>query len=155
MGMKIDRFDSKWMAVTECGCHLWTAAVNKSGYGKFATNDNRWALAHRVAYERAYGKIPEGFLICHKCDTPSCVNPEHLFVGTHVDNSQDREMKSRGRQQCGEKHGRSKLNESDVIQLRELVKSKTMTSYAAGKKFGINSKTVRDIASGKLWKHVA
>ena len=151
----VDRFDSKWIPVTECGCHLWTAATNKAGYGKFSTSNGKWNLAHRIAYERVNGKIPDGFLVCHKCDTPSCVNPEHLFIGTYNDNNKDRELKNRGRQQSGEKHGRSKLTANEVVQLRELVASGEMSSYAASKKFGINSKTAHDIVSGKLWKHVA
>ena len=157
MATMLDRFDSKWVPVTECGCHLWTASVTKAGYGKFSRQDGttRWVLAHRYSYERVNGKIPDGLLVCHKCDTPSCVNPEHLFVGTYTDNNRDRETKNRGRQQFGEKHGRSKLDEKQVIQLRELVRSGTMSSYAAGKKFGIDKKTAYDIASGKLWKHVA
>ena len=157
MGQALDRFDSKWMPVTDCGCHLWTASVNKAGYGKFGSQNGtaNWVLAHRYAYERINGKIPKGFIVCHKCDTPACVNPEHLFLGTYADNNRDREAKNRGRQPSGEKHGRSKLNEKDVIQLRELVQSGTMSAYSAGKKFGINSKTAHDIVSGKLWKHVA
>ena len=153
----LDKFDSKWMPVTDCGCHLWTASVNKAGYGKFSRQDGtaRWMLAHRYAYERVNGKISDGLLVCHKCDTPSCVNPEHLFIGTYNDNNHDREIKNRGRQPSGVKHGRSKLNETQVIQLRELVQSGAMTAYSASKKFGINSKTAYDIASGKLWKHVA
>lgn len=150
-----ERFDAKWMPVTECGCHLWFAAVNHFGYGKFAVASEKWALAHRYSYERHYGKIPDGMLVCHSCDVPSCVNPEHLFLGTYADNAKDRQKKNRGGQPKGEEHGRSKLTADDVVKIRELVANEELTSYAASKKFGINHKTARDIVSGKLWKHVA
>ena len=149
-----DRFDKKWIPITDCGCYLWTAAVNKNGYGKFASNGG-WILAHRYAYERENGKIPEGLIVCHSCDNPSCVNVNHMFLGTHADNNKDRDQKNRNRQLCGEDHGRSKLTIDQVRELRELVKNGALSAYAASKKFGINHKTSRNIVEGKLWKHVA
>ena len=77
------------------GCWVWTAATNSRGYGH-ATFDGARTYAHRIAYTLAYGPIPEGMFVCHRCDNPPCCNPAHLFVGTAADNAQD--MAAKGRQ---------------------------------------------------------
>ncbi len=78
----------------ENGCWEWKAKKDKNGYGIiYATKNTR---AHRFSYELYHGKIFENLIICHKCDNPPCVNPDHLFMGTHKDNAQDRQQKNRG-----------------------------------------------------------
>lgn len=86
--------DSFWSYVDKSGdgCWPWTAGYSGPGYGVFHSKGT-----HRVAYELAYGEIPVGKLICHKCDNPACCRPDHLFVGTHKDNSQDMTKKGRAR----------------------------------------------------------
>src|SRR5687768_11109897 len=78
------------------GCWLWTARRNKLGHGMFAP-DGRMVLAHRFAWLSAHGAIPAGMLVCHHCDVPACVNPTHLFLGSHLDNMRD--MYAKGRRQ--------------------------------------------------------
>jgi hypothetical protein len=76
------------------GCWLWLGHMHRGGYGQL-TRNNRTLKAHRVAYEDAHGLIPDGALVCHHCDTPLCVNPEHLYVGTWQSNMDDRVKRGR------------------------------------------------------------
>lgn len=155
MKMPIDiRFDDKWQPVTDCGCYLWSAATNAKGYGKFSIGPQKWVLAHRYAYERAKGSLPPGVIVCHKCDNPSCVNPDHLFSGTHKDNAKDRDSKNRRVALRGENHGRSKLNEQKVFELRKLAAEKKFSYASLGKLFGINRKTASDIVNRNIWSHI-
>lgn len=82
-------------SVTAPGCWEWTGTKDKHGYGRVRV-DQRKARAHRVAWEAFKGEIPAGLHVLHRCDNPGCVNPEHLFLGTHGDNMRDREAKGRG-----------------------------------------------------------
>lgn len=82
------------VSIDETGCWLWAAGKTGQGYGAFAI-DGRNRPAHRVSFELFKGKIPEGIFVCHKCDIPACVNPDHLFLGTHQDNMDDRSKKGR------------------------------------------------------------
>ena len=84
------------------GCWLWELHHASNGYGQ-ATIDGATIGAHRLSYVAFVGVIPDGMVVCHKCDVRCCVNPEHLFLGTHSDNIRDRDMK--GRQARGERHG--------------------------------------------------
>lgn len=89
-----DRFDEK--IAKGDGCWMWTGLTNERGYGRFfVSRADGTVLAHRFSYARAIGPISEGMLICHHCDTPGCVRPEHLFAGTQLDNLRD--MSSKGR----------------------------------------------------------
>lgn len=84
-------------------CWNWVASKLKHGYGKISVSRSVWKLSHRISWEIAFGEIPDGLFVCHKCDNPSCVNPNHLFVGTAKQNTQD--MISKGRIATGERHG--------------------------------------------------
>lgn len=80
--------------VTECGCQIWTGAVGEKGYGHFTKNRKHFA-AHRASWMQAHGPISDGLWVLHRCDTPPCINPNHLFLGTAADNTADMIRKGR------------------------------------------------------------
>lgn len=94
IGDTLKLFHSSYIAVPECGCWLWEKSLARKGYGVIHIKNKRKS-AHRYSWELYYGPVPKGLFVCHKCDTPSCVNPEHLFIGTHTDNMRDAKRKGR------------------------------------------------------------
>lgn len=129
------------------GCWIWKGSVNRGGYGKIGTTN----LAHRRAYEYAYGKIPEGKQVCHHCDIRLCVNPSHLFLGSIGDNMKDKCFKDR--QARGSKIGNAILTEEKVLEIRkQRLSGKEYQEIADG--FGVGWYLVRDICKNKQWKHV-
>lgn len=146
------RFWLKVLPPNENGCRLWSDNTNKDGYGQVRIQD-KMCKAHRIAYLLSIGPVPEGFNVCHKCDIPACCNPAHLFLGTQSDNLRDMREKGRAFAAYGERHGSSKLTESDVLEIRNL--------YAKGEKqriladlFGISQVSVSSILLRKTWSHV-
>jgi len=133
------------------GCHLWSGQHNGLGYGQLSIRRKN-VLIHRVVFEVCNGEIPEGLVIRHTCDTPSCICPSHLISGTHADNARDRV--ERGQQVNGERHGRSKLTVSDVVAIRQLVKSGRHSQQDIAATFGVSRATVYKIANRLKWKHV-
>lgn len=105
-------------------------------------------LAHRASYRAFRGEIPSGLFVIHSCDNPSCVNPAHLRLGTPAENSRD--MVARGRQYKGESHHKAKLTESDVLEIRELLRSGA-TQLELAKRFSITRRSVNGIKNRKTW----
>lgn len=144
----LNRFSSKYF-VDENGCHVWAGNKSKSGYGKFKLKDGTQARAHRVAWEMTNGKIPDGVFVLHKCDVRACVNPDHLFLGTHADNMRD--MVRKGRGLSGEMNGRAKLTAEDVLSIRQ--SHGTDAEKARG--LGVSEATVRQARVGRKWQHLS
>jgi len=146
----IARFEAKFEK-TE-GCWLWTASVAGKGYGQMKLpRERRQEYAHRLAYLIYRGEIEPGQYVCHTCDTPACVNPKHLFLGTCKDNQQD--MKRKGRSTYGEKNARAQLSEREVKEIRACLAA-GMTQVKIAKAFGIHQVHVSRIKTGKRWSHV-
>jgi predicted XRE-type DNA-binding protein len=134
------------------GCWLWSRYRYLTGYGT-VWFDGKNQRAHRVLWELHNGPIPEGMCICHKCDTPGCVNPDHLFLGTHADNVHDRNAKGRAVVPCGNGHWRSRLSEADIPVIHQrLVRGETQASIAED--FGVVKSVISNIVRGEAWKHV-
>lgn len=148
------RFESKVTLVPFCECHLWTASKNKFGYGKFGIGKSGWMMAHRYSWESTFGEIPKDKYVLHTCDNPSCVNPEHLYLGTYKDNAKDRETRQRGNHPSGISHGRNVLLESQIYEIRDAFDTGNYSFRQLGKIYGIDGKSVADIVDRKNWKHL-
>ena len=127
------------------GCIEWQRHRNKAGYGKVGGK-----LAHRIAFQLHTGIDPKGMLVCHKCDNPPCINPEHLFLGTHQDNSDDKMMKGRFKKMLGEKNGCAKMTDEIAQKLID----EPGTYRAVARKFGVSPSVVRNAKLGIKWKHL-
>lgn len=133
-------------------CWEWKG---KRGTKEYA--ETRWhgksIRCHRKAYELWYGDIPEGMLVCHKCDNPPCCNPYHLFLGTHQDNVDDRERKGRNKMphSKGEEHGIHKLTESQVLEIVKLYYRGNYSYYSLADKYNVSFSNIRKIITGQTW----
>lgn len=141
------------------GCWEWQGVTKGFGYGYLTvgsrTDGTRLTVsAHRYSYEAFIGSIPEGLYVLHKCDNPKCVNPDHLFLGTHQDNINDREAKGRnnlsGVHKKGEEHPNSKLTWEDVQFIRNEPKVNGYISALADR-FGVSHRTISDVVNMNTW----
>lgn len=131
-------------------CWLWTAFRNAQGYGRLYAGGRTRPATH-VALWLATGKWPpQGMLACHRCDNPSCVNPDHLFLGTARDNARDCLEKGRDVNPWGERNGSTKLTEEKVRAI--LAAPGTQRSIAA--KYGVDQRVIWEIRNHKIWRHV-
>lgn len=146
------RFADSYTPVPESGCWLWDKSVNDYGYGRINVG-GRILRAHRVSYEQHVGEIPAEMLVCHKCDTPSCVNPSHLFLGDHAANTQDMLAKGRHKYVEGVGGSRTKLTPTEVLSIRNrLAQGDTHRAIAAD--FRVGKGTVQHIREGG-WRSVS
>lgn len=150
------RFEEKFTPEPNSGCWLWTAGCFKRGYGAFKIG-GKLKKAHRVSYLHHNGSFPEVLQVLHRCDVPSCVNPNHLFLGTAADNIADMITKGRARLRVepknrarGERGGKSALNTAAVQAIRQ--SSAPLATLA--RTFGVTRQCVWKIRHGKAWKHV-
>ena len=111
-------------------------------------------LAHRYSYELHFGKIPDGLCVCHHCDNPSCVNPKHLFLGTHKDNMQDSFKKNRMTINCGDNHGNSKLKSEQIKEIRSKYVPYKYSTCKLAREYNVSQANIFDIVMNKSWKHI-
>ena len=149
-------------APDDSGCWNWTGSFDGKGYGRIRGYGRKGhdLRAHRAAYEMVNGPIPAGNYVCHHCDNPRCVRPDHLFAGTQLDNMRD--MAAKGRQAFqrhpggaprGTRNGSAKLTEADVRAIRR-ERQEGASLVALGLRYGVNHTTISGIARGRLWKHI-
>jgi hypothetical protein len=153
-----ERIEQYAQYVLPSGCLIWTGYTDNDGYaiahfvdGKVKKN----LKVHRLVYERANGSIPSGMLVCHRCDVRSCVNPDHLFIGTPADNVLDMWEKKRwkpgAQNNSGERNPNSKLSVFDVGKIIEMraagIKTKRLSEL-----FGVHQSQIQRICAGKAWR---
>lgn len=146
------RFWSKVNKKSINDCWIWKSYCNKFGYGSFYIKE-QFYRAHRIAYSLKYGKIPKGIFVLHRCDNPSCVNPNHLFLGTQSDNMRDASQKSHFPLRKGIKNSRAKLTENDIKKIRQLLEQ-GMFQKDIGNLFGITQGMIGFIKRGLSWNHI-
>lgn len=142
----ISRFWSH-VSVVDGSCWEWTGPKQSFGYG-VSYYANRNILAHRRSWMIRHGDIPPGLCVLHKCDNPACVNPDHLFLGSRIENNED--CNSKGRRSVGEKHVTSKITEMVAIEIKSCIHPPS--HYV--KEYGITRACVSSIRRNKTWKHL-
>jgi len=149
----IKRFNKKIKINEKTGCHEWIGSKLPKGYGTFRLNTETAIRAHRFSYEYYKHKIPENMHCLHNCDNPSCVNPDHLFLGTNNDNVKDKMRKGRSYRPIGEKHPFAKIKDADVYKIKELIAS----GYSYRETSILMNTTIHIVAQigmNKTWTHL-
>lgn len=169
-----------WLHVEKTDtCWLWTGPTNGK-YGRHFLRDRKSAFAHRYSWMLHHGPIPDGLQVCHNCpggDNPLCVNPAHLFLGTHMDNMADRQRKGRQARgersrpknpsrdashhsktrpwtvNRGEKTGHAKLKSADIPAIRQLL-TQGVPKVRIAERYGVDPSTIIDIDRGRSWQHI-
>lgn len=133
-------------------CWLWTGTITPDGYGRTRgrLGDRR---AHRFSWELHYGPIPDDQIVGHHCDTPRCIRPDHLFIGTPADNIADMVAKGRNNGPRGVTHHFAKLTENDVRRIRVLA-AEGIRQYEIAKMFNVTRGAIKGIVYRRNWKHV-
>jgi hypothetical protein len=156
-----------WARVDKTGeCWIWTGMTNQRptsptghnpSYGRFKLN-GKITVAHRVSYTIHHGQIPPGLCVCHRCDVPLCVNPDHLFLATQRENVADCDRKGRSRRDLagrrGPTHHKAILNPDMVRQIRQDRANGGMFQWQIAIKHKVSKGTVESVLQGKTWKHV-
>jgi hypothetical protein len=149
-----DRF---WTKVDKSGdCWMWTAHRNRDGYGLVGLDFRGVDRSHRVAWRLTYGDIPPGMQVLHRCDTPGCVRPDHLWLGTHLDNMADRQRKHRTRTPFvgpGSAAPNAKLRDEDIPVIRAYV-AIGVGDTAIARMYGVSRVTINHVRTGKSWSHL-
>jgi HNH endonuclease len=140
------------------GCWLWEGSdIITGGYGRVAWTvggARKRFLVHRLSWELAFGEIPAGLFVLHRCDNPPCVRPDHLWLGTCTDNNRDREEKNRSNHVKGSRIGTSKLTEEQAVEIRRRYTGKRGEQMALAAEFGVTYGAIWSIVHGQSWKHV-
>lgn len=146
-----DRFWEKVRKADDDGCWEWEGCKDDAGYGIFVTayanRRGKRVKAHRQSWEFCFGKIPEGFFVCHHCDNRGCVNPKHLFLGTPAANSADCARK--GRYASGENHSKAKLTRKQVDEIRRRAGERQVD---LAREFGVHQVTISHVIRFKRWR---
>lgn len=133
------------------GCWLWSGPASKNGYGVITVGHQAFAV-HRVSWEKHNNeKVPSGLMVCHKCNVKLCINPDHLYIGTHNDNMRDM---SNSNVLKGDKNPKALLSENDVREIKQHIRERRIVYRNLAKMYGVSRQAIQDIASGRTWSWI-
>lgn len=153
-----ERLEAFWSKVNKRGpfdCWEWIGCLC-GGYGQFCIGSGVYTVSHRFSYSLEYGEIADDIKVLHECDNKRCVNPNHLFLGTNKDNTQD--MIAKGRSKCigkiGERNKSSKLTDEKVLEMRRMHRSGEYNQRQISKMFGISTSVTFAVIHNQTWIHL-
>lgn len=150
----LERFEEGFVPVTESGCWLWTTSLDSYGYGNFYSYKYKKNIrASRYSLELYKNEVAGNLFALHKCDIPACVNPDHLYIGTQVDNMQDRIKRNRVQMPFGENHHWTKLTSDDIASIKSML-GKGIKQSQIALIFSVNPCTISRISNNKQRKAV-
>lgn len=145
----LERFMEKVSPEPNSGCWLWTGASNGNNYGLLRVAKTRKNVyAHRFSFEHFKHAIPNGYVVCHHCDNPCCVNPDHLFCGTTADNAKDAVQK--GRSTIGQKNAQAKLTDENV----RFIRASNMSNTQLARMLNVSPTIILLARARRTWRHV-
>jgi len=149
-----DLFHSKYLIDPDTGCWIWQSqGIEPYGKIQLTHKPSRKVAAHRFSAWISGMPVTDDILVCHHCDTPRCVNPEHLFLGTAADNARDKTAKGRNYTAYGESNPFSKLSESDVRWIRQNARKRDNIQQIA-ERYGVADTTILKIINRTTWRHI-
>jgi len=153
-----ERFWAKVEKGTGASCWLWIGSVNRDGYGTFGDYSGHVISTHKFSYQLFYGNVPDGLYVLHTCDTPNCVNPEHLYAGAQKQNMLDRKLRGRHgfhvhpeTRLYGTRNGSAKLNWEKVRNIRQEYLLNPTYHYLIAQKYKVSRATITLILENKSW----
>jgi len=150
----------KNIEISQSGCWEWKGKFRDNGYGVFTVFKKKIQSCHRASWLIHNGEIPKGLYVCHKCDNKKCCNPDHLYLGTALQNTKDAierglfpngPNKKKGK--VGSKNIKAKLNENDVLDIKKLIVNNEKTRDIA-ERYNVSKSTILSIRKGKTWTHL-
>lgn len=147
------RFESKYIPEPNSGCWLWIGSVTRLGYGMMHLGRKNRS-AHRISYYFYKGPIELGMQVQHTCDVRCCVNPDHLILGTQLENMHASSIRKRYPDRMGSKNARAKLTEQDATEIRHAPLVKRGDQARLARKYGVDDSIIRRIKDFKVWKNV-
>lgn len=139
--------------INDNGCHIFTGHKDECGYGRIKGEGDKLVRVHRAVYQRHHGEIPSNIVVCHKCDNPACINPDHLFAGKQAENIADMDSKGRRITLRGSTRPLAKLREENIPHIRSRL-SDGESCASIARDYGVSEGLIRHVKKGRNWSHV-